>query len=211
MGNLLGHKKAAESPITDNDRALLTIKVTKNRLTKHRAGIVRTIERESAAAREHAAEGNRLRARDALRRKKYWMTATEKTDEMLMCIDEVLTAIETAQLNKVVYEGIAAGTAVLKQMQQELSLEKAERLMDERADALAVQDEVDAALGTEIDADLENQLQRLEAQTAPANRAPDLALPSAPTTAVADASLRENAQRRVHEADPVQEATAVPG
>lgn len=182
MGSLFSKTRRAskaDDRISDNDRALLQLKVTKNRLAKHRAGIVRTIEREGALAREHASHEDRLRARDALRRRRYWEMTLDKTNAMLEQLDAVLAGIELAQLNKVVYDGLREGTAALKQMQRELSLEKVERLMDERADALAVQDAVDNALGSASDSALELQLEQLEAD------AVALKLPSAPQAAVA--------------------------
>ncbi|KAJ1625521.1 Snf7-domain-containing protein [Pavlovales sp. CCMP2436] len=199
MGTLFS--RAKEIPIGDNDRALLTLKVTKLRLAKHRAGIRRASEREHAAAEQHAAGGDMLRARDALRRFRYWEQVMDQTDVMLQQLDSLLAGIELAQLNKVVYEGLAAGTAAIKAMQSNLSLEKVERLMDERADVIAVMDEADALLGSTADPELERQLEQLEAvqvlpppaRAAETEDANTLALrlrmlPSAPRTEVSSPS-----------------------
>ena len=107
--------------ITDNDRAMLQLKVAKTRLVKHRAGIARTIEREAAAARHAATSGDRLRARDALRKRRYWELTLEKSSVMMGQQESVIAAIELAQLNKVVYEGLRSGTTALKQTHLELS------------------------------------------------------------------------------------------
>lgn len=181
MGALLSSKASrgtagSRPQITDNDRALLQIKVSKTRLVKRREGLVRTIEREAAAARQATALGDRVCARDALRRRRYWELTLERTGAMMEQLDAVLAGIELAQLNKVVYDGLRGGTAALKQMQLELSEFEAERLMEERADALALQDAVDSVLGTAPDSDpeLEQQLERLEAEALASQ------LPSAP-------------------------------
>ncbi|KAG8470285.1 hypothetical protein KFE25_008706 [Diacronema lutheri] len=170
---------------------MLTLKVTKNRVGKHRTGILRSIELEGASAREHAAHGNRQSARDALRRRRYWEQVLGKTEAMLLQLDEVIAGIELAQLNKVVYSGLAAGTAALKRMQADLPLEKVERLMDERADALAMMDEVDAALGTGHDAELDEELGALEAENVNAQlpAAPAVAVPQTLAADAADAAL----------------------
>lgn len=178
MGALFSRKrKGGDDGIDESDRAMLQIKVSKGRVQKHRNNIRRAIDREMQAARQLSAEGHRLRARDALRRRRYWEQALETTEQMLQKLDEVVAGIEMAKLNKEVYTGLAAGTAALKQMQAELSLDKVERLMDERADALAVQEAIDAALGTGAEAELEQQLERLESEALSSQ------LPSAPTAA----------------------------
>lgn len=177
---------------------MLQLKVAKTRLVKHRAGIARTIEREAATARQAAAAGDRLRARDALRKRRYWELALEKTSAMMEQLESVIAAIELAQLNKVVYDGLRSGTTALKQMQLELSASDAEKLMDEHADAVAVQDAVDAALGSAPDAEIEQELERLEADAFAAQ------LPSAPQSRAAASAASLPSPPRAAEAAAVR-------
>mmetsp|Transcript_12932 Transcript_12932/g.33686 ORF Transcript_12932/g.33686 Transcript_12932/m.33686 type:complete len:237 (+) Transcript_12932:1-711(+) len=178
MGALFS-KRPAAAQVSDHDRALLQLKVQKDRVSKHRAAITSAMDREAAVAQEQLASGNRALARAALRRKRYWELHLDKTDQMLMRLEEVLASIEIAHVQKEVYKGLESGTRALKQMQSELSLEKVEQLMSERADALAVQEEIDRALaGSKADQDVEEEFARLEAAEVAD------ALPAAPTQAV---------------------------
>ena len=139
--------------------------MSKDRVTKHRKGILRAIELEAERARTLLAGGNRAEARNALRRKKYWEVNLGKSDAMLFKLEEVLAGIQMAQVNKIAFEGLEAGTTVLKEMQRDLSLDRVETLMSDRADALAVLDEAQRTMGVAEDEDVLKQLEELEAAT----------------------------------------------
>lgn len=196
MGLLLSRERREHNSITDNDRALLALKVSRSRVVKHRNSVLRTAEQALSAARQHCAEGDRPQARDALRRRRYWAeVALDQADAMLQQIDAVVAGVEMAQLNQEVYDGLAAGTAALKRMQSDLSLDNVEALMDERADALAVQRAIDAALGADADLELEDELTRLESEALVHQ------LPSAPTESPRHAPLPSPPQSAIVIAD----------
>lgn len=181
MGQLFGKPKGKAVPaqVTDHDRNLLQLKVQKDRVSKHRTAIAAAIEREASAASERMAAGNRALALGALRRKRYWELHLDKTDQMLLRLEEVLASIEMAHVQKEAFKGLEAGTQVLKELQRDLPLERVERMMSERDDALAIQEEIDRALaGASADEDVEKELAKLEAEVVAD------ALPAAPTTVV---------------------------
>lgn len=67
-------------------------------------------------------------------------------------------------VEKQVFEGLAAGNQVLKELQKEMSLSDVEKLMDETADAIAYQNEIDELLSTRLsEAEVEDIERELDA------------------------------------------------
>lgn len=97
-------------------------------------------ERETAAARELLARGDRPRALLALRRKKYQESLLAKTDAQLEQLQKLTSSVEFALIQKDVLFGLQQGTRVLKEIHDEMGgVENVERLMGENAEAIAYQ------------------------------------------------------------------------
>ena len=79
-----------------------------------------------------------------------------------------VSSIEFSQIQAAVVHGLEQGSSVLKQLQQEVSLERVEKLMDSSAEAVAYQREIDEALmsamSPEEEEDVQAQLAALEAE-----------------------------------------------
>ncbi|KAF9132196.1 Vacuolar protein sorting-associated protein 20 [Mortierella sp. 14UC] len=71
-------------------------------------------------------------------------------------------SIEQAMVEKQVFAGLAAGNQVLKELHKEMSLADVEKLMDETADSIAYQNEIDELLSTRLsvadEEDIEQEL-----------------------------------------------------
>ncbi|RCH95946.1 Vacuolar protein sorting-associated protein 20, partial [Rhizopus stolonifer] len=90
----------------------------------------------------------------------YQVQLLEKTDQQLMNLEELTHSIEYALVEKQVLEGLQKGNDVLKEIHKETSIEAVEKLMDDTADAIAYQNEIDEMLHELISAEEEEEIER---------------------------------------------------
>jgi charged multivesicular body protein 6 len=97
--------------------------------------------RETEAARELLARGDKKRALLALRRKKYQESLLAKTDAQLEQLQALASSVEFALIQKDVFFGLQQGTKVLQEIRAEMGgIENVEKLMGENAEAIAYQE-----------------------------------------------------------------------
>jgi len=121
-------------------RAILNLKIQRDRLHKYQRRITVITSREQEIARALVAQGDRARALLALRRKKYQEGLLAKTDAQLEQLEQLTSSVEFALVQKDVVFGLQEGTRVLKEIQREMGgLEQVEKLMGETAEAVAYQ------------------------------------------------------------------------
>ncbi|KAG0297759.1 Vacuolar protein sorting-associated protein 20 [Linnemannia gamsii] len=148
MGN--STSKPAAAKITPHDRAILDLKVQRDKLRQYNKRLEGVVEKELKMAKGHLAKGEKQRALLALRRKKFQESLLEKTT----------MSIEQAMVEKQVFAGLAAGNQVLKELHKEMSLADVEKLMDETADSIAYQNEIDELLSTRLSVADEEDIER---------------------------------------------------
>ncbi|KAJ1930489.1 Vacuolar protein sorting-associated protein 20 [Tieghemiomyces parasiticus] len=158
----------SKNKITPQDRAILDLKVQRDKLKQYQKRLSVVLDRETEIARACLLRNDKPRALLALRKKKYQEKLLQQTDEQLNNLEQLTQSIEFALVEREVFRGLTQGNQVLKELHKEMSLENVERLMDETADALAYQREIDEMLGTKIsdedEAELERELATLQAQ-----------------------------------------------
>ncbi|KAF8926373.1 Vacuolar protein sorting-associated protein 20, partial [Haplosporangium bisporale] len=120
MGSNSSKPKAAK--ITAHDKAILDLKVQRDRLRQYNKKLENVVTKETENAKKHLAKGEKQRALLALRRKKFQEGLLEKTNLQMTNLDELTFSIEQAMVEKQVFEGLAAGNQVLKELQKEMSL-----------------------------------------------------------------------------------------
>lgn len=122
------------------NRAILNLKIQRDRLHKYQKRITVITAREHAIAATLLKQGDRPRALLALRRKKYQESLLAKTDSQLEQLEVLTSSVEFAMVQKDVVFGLQEGTRVLKEIQREMGgLEQVEKLMGETAEAVAYQ------------------------------------------------------------------------
>ncbi|KDQ16759.1 hypothetical protein BOTBODRAFT_53844 [Botryobasidium botryosum FD-172 SS1] len=165
--------------ITAQDRAILDLKLQRDKIRQYQKKITIVLDREHAIAKESLASGNKARALTALRRRKYQEGLLSKTDGQLEALENLVSTIEFSLVEKDVLFGLKQGNSVLKELHSEMSLESVEKLMGETADAIAYQREIDEALMSKMTHEEEESVQQelLQLQTEA------LGLPSVPQTA----------------------------
>lgn len=162
MGNVF-HR---QHPISAQDRAILDLKVQRDKLKLYQRRIQVVLDRELAIARHHLAQDDKKRALLALRKKKYQQSLLDKTDIQLLNLEELVNSIEFALVESQVVKGLRDGVQVLKQLNDEMRMEDVEKLMDDNADALAYQKDVEelltGSISPEQDAEALEELEQLE-------------------------------------------------
>ncbi|KAI8974640.1 Snf7-domain-containing protein [Pilobolus umbonatus] len=138
--------KSSKNTITAQDRAILDLKVQRDKLKQYQKKINVIIDKEIEAAKTALNNGNKQKALLALKKKKYQMQLLEKTEQQLMTLEELTQSIEYALVEKQMLEGLKKGNEVLKEIHKETSIEAVEKLMDDTAEAIAYQNEIDEML-----------------------------------------------------------------
>ncbi|KAL7005233.1 Vacuolar protein sorting-associated protein 20 [Cystobasidiomycetes sp. EMM_F5] len=192
--------------ITAQDRAILDLKLQRDKLKQFQKRIENVLGGEKEAARTALAAGNKPRALIALRRRKYQEQLLTQTDKQLATLQDLVSSIEFSLVEKDVLFGLKQGNSVLKELNREMSIENVEKLMGETADAIAYQKEVDEMLATrmsvEDEEDVQAEVAAMEAEI-DATRVPKL--PSVPQTELSRNPIREDvgtADEQEYEEEP---------
>ncbi|KAI9279948.1 Snf7 family [Umbelopsis sp. AD052] len=164
---------ASKNKITDQDKAILDLKVQRDKLKQYHKKLQVVADKEVEIAKQSLAQGNKKKALVSLKKKKYQEQLLEKTDAQLMNLEELTNSIEFALVEKQVLDGLQKGNEVLKEIHKEMSVEAVQKLMDDTADAIEYQNEIDEILSGNLTAEDEEdvlreldelQQQELEAQ-----------------------------------------------
>ncbi|PWN33667.1 uncharacterized protein FA14DRAFT_105344, partial [Meira miltonrushii] len=205
MGNTTS-KGGSGAKITKQDRAILDLKLQRDKIKQYQKKVQLILDKEHDAARTFLVRGDKERAKTALRRRRYQETILQKTDTQLETLEGLVSNIEFSQIEASVMHGLAQGNAVLKEIHKEMTIESVDKLMEETAEAQAYQREIDEALAGKMTAEdeeavnaemalLEREALGLsdpkEAVQDPANK---VDLPSAPTTQPVSAPAEEEEQ-----------------
>ncbi|KAI5801613.1 Snf7-domain-containing protein [Peziza echinospora] len=170
--------------ITSHDRAILDMKLQRDKIKQYQRKIQTILDREHEIAIECLRQGKKEKARLALRRRKYQEQMLEKADKQLETLEQLTSTIEFSLLERDVLYGLKQGNAALKEIHKEMSLDAVEKLMDETAEAIAYQKEIDALLTGRLTNDeeheVEDELAAIEAEELAARGETPLDLPNAP-------------------------------
>ncbi|KAJ3126156.1 Vacuolar protein sorting-associated protein 20 [Physocladia obscura] len=197
MGNAQGHQSAPPR-VTAHDRAILDLKVQRDKLRRYQKKLAAVVVQETAVAKHHLANGDKKRALIALKMKKHQESLIEQTDMQLLTLEQMTETIEFALIEQDILEGLKKGNAVLNDIHKEMNLDDVQKLMEDTADAIEYQNEIDEMLSGKLNEsdlqDIEDELDALVAQevdTVPqvpetqlliATKNPILNLPDVPIT-----------------------------
>ncbi|ODQ54227.1 hypothetical protein SAICODRAFT_64966 [Saitoella complicata NRRL Y-17804] len=195
MGNTSSARR-----VTPQDRAILDMKLQRDKLKQYQKRIQVVLDRERAIAKECLLKGDKRRALLALRQRKYQEQLLVKTDAQLETLEQLTSSIEFALVEKDVLYGLKQGNMVLKEIHKEMNLEAVEKLMDETADAIAYQKEIDEVLSTRItnaeEEDVLEELKELQREAAAAENLDKVErLPKAPTAEMPETQPEEVEER----------------
>ncbi|CAG9944157.1 unnamed protein product [Clonostachys rosea f. rosea IK726] len=176
------------SKVTAQDKAILDMKIQRDKLHQYQRRITVLTDKETDIAREMLAKGDKERALLALRRKKYQQSLLSQTDSQLEQLEKLTSNVEFALIQKDVLFGLQQGTRVLSDIHKEMGgIENVEKLMGESADAIAYQQEISDMLGGRISAHDEDEVEEeLEALEREVTGKISQKLPTGPETTLPD-------------------------
>ncbi|XP_068219026.1 charged multivesicular body protein 6-A-like isoform X2 [Palaemon carinicauda] len=180
MGHLFSKKPT--SKVTEQDKAILQLKTTRDRIRQYQKRSETNLEKDRQLAKQLLQNGRKERAKLLLRKKKFIEEQLNKTDATLNNIDHMIQDLEFAQIEMKVVDSLKVGNEALKQINEMLSIEDIERILDETEEGAEKQREISALLsgGTLTDEDESAVEEELDALIADAV---EKQLPDAPTAA----------------------------
>ncbi|TFL06702.1 Snf7-domain-containing protein [Pterulicium gracile] len=202
----MGGKPSVPVPkITAQDRAILDLKLQRDKLRQYQKQIQGTLDREQEIAKQHLAAGRKDRALLALRHRKYQQGLLQKTDAQMESLQQLVSTVEFALVEVSVLHGLKQGNEVLKEIHKEMNVETVEQLLDETREAQAYQREIDDMLANNLSLDEEDAVQAELLQLEDLGREP-LTLPSAPDSEPATRVEVEEPQHK----EGVRQREAIP-
>jgi len=173
--------------ITAQDRAILDLKLQRDKLKQYQKKIQVILDREHTIAKDQIAAGQKDRALIALRRRKYQQSLLTKTDEQMENLEQLVSTIEFSLIEVSIFHGLKQGNDILKEIHQEMNLESVEKLLEETAEAREYQKEVGDMLSNNLSLDEEEAVQKelLELQqdiVAESKASLDIEFPSIPSS-----------------------------
>lgn len=152
--------------VTPKDKAILDLKRQRDKIKQYQKRLSAVQNRERTLAKQCLQQGDRKRALIFLRKEQYQKQMILKTDEQLSVLEELVSSIEFAQVQRDVAFGLEQGANVLKEINSEMSLEKIEKIMDDSAEGRMYQEEVTQLLSERItnsdELAVERELEQIE-------------------------------------------------
>ncbi|CAL1695297.1 unnamed protein product [Somion occarium] len=145
--------------ITKQDRAILDLKLQRDKVKQYQKKIQAVLDREHEIAKQYLVTGQKDRALFALRKRKYQETLLAKTDSQLENLEQLVSTIEFSLVEVSVIHGLQQGSEVLKEIHKELNIENVEKILDETAEARELQREVGNMLANSLSVEDEEAVQ----------------------------------------------------
>ncbi|XP_078257722.1 charged multivesicular body protein 6 [Rhinoraja longicauda] len=155
-GNLFVRKK--RSRVTEQDKAVLQLKQQRDKLKQYQKRIGIQLEKERELARVLLRGGKKEKAKLLLKKKRYQEQLLDKTEVQISNLEHMVQDIEFAQIEMKVIEGLKIGNDCLNKMHEVMSLEEAERIMDETQEAVEYQRQIDEILAGGLSQDDEDAI-----------------------------------------------------
>ncbi|ETN61215.1 charged multivesicular body protein 6-A [Anopheles darlingi] len=168
MGNIFGKTKTKPvSRVTEQDKAILQLKQQRDKLKQYQKRIELSLEKDRELAKQCLASGRKDRAKTLLRKKKYQEKLLSNTDAQLETLEKLASDIEFAQVEAQVVSGLKVGNEALKKVNEVLSIDEVEQILDETRESIEKQQEIDALLnGVLTEEDEDDVLAELDALVA---------------------------------------------
>ncbi|XP_076619380.1 vacuolar protein sorting 20 [Colletes latitarsis] len=158
-------KKKPPSRVTEQDKAVLQLKQTRDKIKQYQRKIEQSLEKERLLAKKLIQNGQKDRALLLLRKKKFQEQLLSKTDGHLENLERMVHDLEFAQVELKVVDGLKVGNTALKKLHDLLSIDEIEKIMDETNESIEKQREIDevllGALTQEDEGEVEAELDAL--------------------------------------------------
>ena len=160
----------AKPTLSQQDRAVLDLKLARDKLKRYQSKL--SGESASLLARAQAAHkaGSKTKAVYYIKVKKLKEAKVEQLYGELLSLESMMANVEWATQSMTVVTAMEKAQGALESLQRELPIERVEALMDDVAESVGLQAEIDAALAGTTNAvgvgdeELDAELQALEAE-----------------------------------------------
>merc|ERR1712141_852044 len=151
MGGIFSKdKKSGASRITAQDQAVLDLKRQRDKLQQYQKRIETSLEKDRELAKKLLKDGKKDRAKLLLRKKKYQEGLLTRTDGQLDNLETLVHDLEFAQVEKQIVDGLKVGNEALKKANEMFSIEEIEQIMDDTAEAIEKQKQIDDLLSGQL-------------------------------------------------------------
>ncbi|KYQ58556.1 Charged multivesicular body protein 6 [Trachymyrmex zeteki] len=157
-------KKKQPSRVTEQDKAILQVKQTRDKIKQYQKKIEQSLEKERLLAKELLKNGREDRALLLLRKKKYQEQVLTRADGQLENLERMVHDLEFAQVEMKVVDGLKTGNTALKQLHALLSIDEIEKVMDETREGIEKQREIDEILTSTFAVEEEIDESEIEAE-----------------------------------------------
>ena len=164
MGFLFSKKKKKPVKLESDEQAILKCKMTRDNIKKYIKNLERNANLKKENAKKELQAKNRDKARLHLRMEKMFREQIKVAEGQLNMIEEQISQIETAVSQKDVMTVLQEGNAALKKLQEEVNIEKLEKIKDEMDDLKEKNDEISEFFkerGIDDTEDVDDELNKL--------------------------------------------------
>eukprot|EP00983_Pelagomonas_calceolata_P004099 132646-Pelagomonas_calceolata.AAC.2 len=181
MGNLMSGSK--KQSVSEADRSMLALKAQRKRLVDQQRLLEARIDRHAEVARALVRENKRDRALLVLKKKRLVEKQGETLAGLVLNVEALVSSVETQQQQNKVFHALKQGNETLKQLQQAVTVDDVQRMMEDAAQAKAQYEEMSEVLGQSLsDVDTEQVEAELQALEDQALQQEAESLPSVPAT-----------------------------
>ncbi|XP_014215760.1 charged multivesicular body protein 6-B [Copidosoma floridanum] len=167
MGMLFSKKKPP-SRVTDQDKAVLQLKQSRDKIKQYQKRVEQKIEKEREIAKKLIKNNQKDRALLLLRKKKFQEQILVRTDGQLESLERMVTDIEFAQVEIKVIDGLKIGNDALKKLHALISIEDIEQVLEDTQEGIEKQREINellsGGLSVQDEDEIEAELDALVAQ-----------------------------------------------
>lgn len=146
-------KRKKISRVTDQDKAVLQLKVQRDNLKRFQQKIEQTLENDRNLVKRLLSEGKRDRAKLLLKKKRYQEQLLQRTDGQLEALEKLTQDLEFAQIEIKVVEGLKIGSTALKKINDVLEIQDIEQILEETKEGIEKQREIDEMISGALNDD----------------------------------------------------------
>ena len=156
-------KPKPKQELSDADKASLELKRARDNLKRQQNAAELCIQQEKDMARELIKKGEKSKAVMVLKRKAMKEKLLERARGQMINVETMIANIAEADNNLKVFELLKQGNTTLKSLQDQMSIDDINDILDDTAESLRVQEEISAALSQSLNT---NEQAEIDAEVA---------------------------------------------
>ncbi|CCC66977.1 hypothetical protein NCAS_0A04190 [Naumovozyma castellii] len=131
-------------------KAIIELREHINLLTKKQSFLETQILNQSNDARAFLNKGNKIQAKNSLKKRKIYENQKEKIDSQIESLEQQLFSIESANLNLETMKAMKQGAMAMKTIHKGINIDKVDETMDEIRDQVELSEEISEAVSRPV-------------------------------------------------------------